>query len=118
MTAATLIAELADAGVHLSRRGDRLHVEAQTGTLTPAIRERLIANKADLLAWLEPFDAIRTRLLAIVATAGIDPAHVHAQDDDDIAECRGLSGAILRDWMRLRASCSVCCGTSPEGTAQ
>ena len=111
MTAIAMIAELAHAGIHLSRRGDRLHVEAKPGSVTPAIRERLAAHKSDLLACLESTSAIRIRLLTIVAAEGIDPAHVHAQDDDDIAECRGLNDNTLRDWMRLRASCAVCCGT-------
>ena len=101
MTAA-MIAELTQAGIRLSRYGDRLHVEAKPGSVTQAIRERLAASKADLLAFLDSPDAIRTRLLALAEQNGIDAAHVHAQDYSDLAVCRGLSDDTLCDWLRWR----------------
>ncbi len=45
-------------------------------------------------------DAIRAHLLALAEQNGIDSAHVHAQDDDDLRACRDLSDDILRDWLR------------------
>lgn len=54
MTAAALLAEVARSGVRLTVRGDRLHVEARAGAVSPAMRERLIEAKAELVALLKP----------------------------------------------------------------
>lgn len=77
MTAATLIRELADTGVRLSRRGDRLHVEARPGAITPAVRQRLVECKAELLAALPepaaPVESLRARLRRIAEAENMDP---------------------------------------------
>ena len=62
------------AGIRLQARGDRLHVEAPAGTLTPELRQRLTEHKVELLA----LHAIRARLLALAVTLGIPRAVVDA----------------------------------------
>ena len=41
--------ELAQLGVRVTVRGDRLHVEAPVGVLTPGLRESLRAGKAEII---------------------------------------------------------------------
>lgn len=53
MTAETLLAEVAALGVRLSASGDKLRIEAQTGAITPALRDRLAAAKPELIARLQ-----------------------------------------------------------------
>lgn len=72
MTATTLIRELDAAGIRLQVRGDRLHIEAPPGSITPALRQRLAEHKAGLLA----LHAIRARLLALAGELGIPRAVV------------------------------------------
>lgn len=52
MNAVDLLAEVSRAGIHLTRRGDKLHVSAPRGTVTPALRERLTQAKPELLRLL------------------------------------------------------------------
>lgn len=61
-TAETLIRDLAERGVRLTRNVDRLRVEAAPGVVTHALRETLLARKAELLAALsaEPSRPCRT----------------------------------------------------------
>ncbi len=42
------------AGIRLEARGDRLHVEAPPGAVTPAVRDALTAHKPQLLVLLAP----------------------------------------------------------------
>ncbi len=67
MSAIQLIRECRDAGIRLQAHGDRLHVEAPAGSITPELRRALAEHKADLLA----LHAIRTRLLALAVRMGI-----------------------------------------------
>jgi hypothetical protein len=52
---------------------------------------------------------IRAHLHSIAADAGLPASVVTTLDDDDMTECDGLSDPTLRDWLRLRASCPICC---------
>ena len=52
MNATALIHRLADAGIRLSSNGDRLHVEAQPGAVTPELRALIVNRKDDLVAEL------------------------------------------------------------------
>ena len=54
MTADEILAVAQHAGVRLSARGDRLHVQAPAGALTPELRAALARHKAELLALLSP----------------------------------------------------------------
>lgn len=72
MTAATLIRELADTGVRVSATGDKLHVEAKPGTVTPELRDRLKAHKAELL----PLVRTRDHLLTVARELGVPDALV------------------------------------------
>ena len=63
-----------NAGIRLQARGDRLHVEAPAGCLTPELRQALTDHKPALMA----LHAIRTRLLALAVTLGIPRAVVDA----------------------------------------
>lgn len=53
MTPADLLTELERRGVKLTLAGDRLHVEAPAGVLTPDLKETLAKHKAALLTLLE-----------------------------------------------------------------
>ena len=115
MTATAMIAELAHAGIHLSRNGDRLHVEAKPGTVTAAIRERLTTHKPDLLALLEASEAMRQRLLTL-ANAESDVARIHRIPTDDLAECHDCTDDELRGYLRaLDYSARMDAGQAPPG---
>lgn len=74
MSAVQLIRQCRDAGIRLQACGDRLHVEAPPGTVTPELRQQLADRKADLLA----LHAIRARLLDVARTLGIPRSIVDA----------------------------------------
>jgi len=67
MNAIALIHQCKAAGIQLQPRGDRLHVEAPTGSLTPELRQALADYKAELLV----LHATRKRLFVIAASLGI-----------------------------------------------
>lgn len=52
MSALALMRDLQAAGVVLEARADRLHVDAPTGLITPAIRDSLASHKTKLIAML------------------------------------------------------------------
>ena len=72
MSVTSLIRQCHDAGIRLQARGDRLHVEAPVGSMTPVLREALAAHKADLLA----LHAMHARLHLVADTLGIPRAIV------------------------------------------
>lgn len=49
MSALALIRQCRDAGIQLQARGDRLHVKAPAGSVTPELRQALTDHKAELL---------------------------------------------------------------------
>jgi len=81
MSAVQLIRECRDAGIRLQARGDRLHVEAPAGSVTPQLRQRLVEYKAELLA----LHAIRARLLVLAGTLGIPRRVVDALPVEELA---------------------------------
>ena len=52
MTAALLLRDLADVGIRVSSRGDKLCISAAPGKLTEALKARLLREKPALLAEL------------------------------------------------------------------
>jgi hypothetical protein len=60
MTLEALIAEAARLRIRLEARGDRLHVEAPAGVVTPTLRDQLTQHKPGLLALLAPSRAFVT----------------------------------------------------------
>jgi hypothetical protein len=72
MSAIQLIRQCRAAGIYLQARGDRLHIEAPPGSLTPELRQALVDHKADLLA----LHVIRVRLRTLGASLGIPRAVV------------------------------------------
>ena len=107
MNAVSLIGQCRAAGIRLQARGDRLHVEAPAGSVTPELRQALAANKADVLALVEAkpeaLKAQRTRLLALAAAEWIDAAHVHRMTDADLADwiAAGLDDGQRRAFLYL-----------------
>jgi hypothetical protein len=67
MSTIDLIRQCQSAGIRLQARGERLHVEAPAGSLTPEIRQALADHKAALLA----LHATRARLRTVGADMGI-----------------------------------------------
>src|SRR6185312_12358432 len=89
MNAGPLLRELQAAGVTLSATGDRLHVEAPAGAVTPGLRQRIAENKASLLAELNQptttAPGTRAALLALADSLGLDHAIVHGLPEQDMA---------------------------------
>lgn len=54
MKPALLLAEVEALGIRLSANGEKLHIDAPLGVLTPELRQRLAEHKTDLLTWLDP----------------------------------------------------------------
>ena len=119
MNATALLADLHHAGIRLSRSGDRLHVEANAGTLTPEMRERLSVHKPDLLSLLDSSDAIRTHLLHLATTDQIAAALIHQLPAYELAACHGCTNAELRGYLRaLDYSARMDAGQAPPGYTQ
>ncbi|TAM57202.1 MAG: hypothetical protein EPN49_15795 [Rhodanobacter sp.] len=72
MSAVELIHQCRAAGIRLKPKGDRLHVEAPIGTLTPELRQALTDHKLALLA----LHTTRARLRVLAASMGIPRAVV------------------------------------------
>lgn len=72
MNAIALIRQCKATGIQLQARGDRLHVEAPAGSLTPELRQALADHKAELMG----LHATRKRLVGIAASLGIPRAVV------------------------------------------
>ena len=107
MSAVPLIVELRRAGIVLSAVGDRLHVEAPIGVVTPVLRQRIAENKAGLMAELklEP-DAVvepkmREALLVLAERHGINTTSVHRLRDLDVVACVGLDNAQLVAYLEM-----------------
>lgn len=108
-TAPDLLAELTAAGIRIDAHGDRLHVDAPPGTMTPELRQRLLAHKADLLAVIE----VRDRLLAMAAAEGLPRELVDVRTcvlDEYIGEDDDILRACLYAWARERPATCVVCG--------
>lgn len=52
MTAAKLLADLRAQGIRLAINGDRIHIDAPKGKLTPELRAVIVEHKAEILAIL------------------------------------------------------------------
>src|SRR5690606_37310362 len=87
-SAETLIRELADTGVRLSRRGDRLHVEATPGTVTPELRLTLSERKAELLAAVPADDIPDPALASAAADIALRESGKRPPDETAPARCR------------------------------
>jgi hypothetical protein len=92
-----MIAELHDAGIRLSRNGDRLHVEAAPGILTADVRLHLIAHKAELLAALN--NDPEARLHSTIRAQGL-PDHIAALSDASPGDLDALSNDALAAYAR------------------
>lgn len=103
MTAIALLAELKMSGVRLSRKGDRLHVEARPGILTAKLRERLAASKPALLVLLSAPNVIREKLLMLAADERVPATIVQGLHTDHLAACVGCTDSELRAYLRALA---------------
>lgn len=102
MSAAPLIRELQAAGVTLSATGDRLHIEAPAGIVTPALRQRIAENKAGLLAELHQPTTTDTRaaMLALADRLGMDRAAVVRIPSAELALWAGVPADDLPAYLR------------------
>jgi hypothetical protein len=94
MSAIELIRQCRSAGIRLQARGDRLHVEAPAGRLTPELRQRLTDHKADVLA----LHVIRARLQTIAMRLGIPRAVVDALPVEEL-EATAEQAALCEGYM-------------------
>jgi hypothetical protein len=53
MSAMEIVNEVRSLGAHIESRGDRLHIDAPAGKITPELKTRLIENKAEILKRLQ-----------------------------------------------------------------
>jgi hypothetical protein len=97
--AASLFEELNDHGVTITRRGDRLHIVAPRGTVTPELKQALAAQKAELLAALSEFPT-RDRLARLCHDEHIDRAIVDRLTAADVDACADLTDETLRAYLR------------------
>lgn len=97
MSAIALLNEIRAAGIAVNVDGDRLHVEARPGTITPDLRNRMKAHKPTLLAVFRH----RGQLLDLAMLEGIDLAHVHRLDDADLL-------AIPDDYTEINLRAYLC----------
>lgn len=117
MTAATILAELNDAGIRFSLRGDVLRVEAKPGTLSAELRGRLATAKPAAVALMQ-FDT-RARLQFLADAEGLPAAIADTLPADELAACYGLPDTMLRTYMRmLQRSAHMDAGKVPEGYTQ
>ena len=104
MNAVPLIRELRQAGIHLSASGDRLHVEAPAGAVTPELRQRIAENKPVLLAALrQPGTTTttdtRTALLALADRLGMDRSIVVRIPSADLPLWATVPAEALRAYL-------------------
>lgn len=96
---ASLIRDLAIQGVHLSPRGESLHVEAPVGIVTDELRRLLTYHKRDLLASLA-VDTIRGRLMELLEAELIDGHLIARLPDADLGDLAGLPDSALEAFAR------------------
>lgn len=120
MTATALLAELRDAGISLSVRGDKLRVESQPGAVSAELRARLAEAKPQLIALLRPDEAAtRTHLLTLAEREGHALALVYRLPGADLAACVGLPDDTLRAYLRaLDRGTVMDRGIVPDGYTQ
>lgn len=73
-------------------------------------------SQASLIRSAADPKAIRDRLHAIAATAGVHRTAVDAIDANELSDYGDLHDDTLRDLLRLRGGCSLCCPV-PNGAA-
>jgi hypothetical protein len=102
MSAVAMIADLRRVGIHLSSNGDRLHIEAPKGKLTPELKRVLSERKPELLAALknDPIAPQRAALERIAAAEEIDQQLVRNLPDSEVEDCRDLPANALGSYVR------------------
>lgn len=98
-----LLRTLSASGVQLSCRGNRLHVEAPSGTLTPPMRRSLTDQKSALLVALSETEAMRARLRTLADENGIDASAIATLSSGDLSQCSGLPEYALCSYLRMAA---------------
>jgi len=102
MTLAEILAVARTAGVRLQARGERLQVEAQPGTVTPALRAALVARKPELLGVLWRLEAMQR--LAVEAPRAVVYARASAQGGPGF--CFSCGDAL--EWPDAYGRCGPC----------
>jgi len=74
VSAAALLAELAAAGIHITREGDDLRVRVRRGTSIAAYLERITAQKPALLR-----EVLQRQ---IIQALDVEPAHFNREEHD------------------------------------
>ena len=98
----TLIADLQARGVHLEPRGDKLHLTADEGTLTPDLLAVVAARKGEIMALLGQCPCARCAAVPLLLPDG--------------CLSHGVTAAQVAAWWALaqerdaEVSCCHCCG--------
>lgn len=122
MNIVSLIQQCNAADIRLESRGDRLHIDAPSGSVTAELRQALAHHKAGLLA----LHAIRARLLALAVTLGIPRAVVDALPVEELeataeqaALCEGYpdgEGDPLPHRLLVFYLCALADRVTPDGS--
>lgn len=92
--ARNLLAELQTLGVEITPNGDRLHIKAPVGIITPAIRETLASHKADILNLLAANNPAPRYPYVWIAT--VDGRRVWIIDHDHTAHSEQLRSLCVK----------------------
>jgi hypothetical protein len=93
MSVAELLTTIRAAGIQLEARGDRLHVDAPRGVLTPHLRDALARHKSELLTVLSPSRGFMT-LMPDAATGFVPTLPVEAIELAIELEARGFRQSV------------------------
>ena len=87
MTAQEILAEIRNLGGRLEARGDRLHVEAPLGKVTPELKTRLALHKVELMNLLQDGsgleDSVKRLEAANMSVAITDDGTARVLQSDD-----------------------------------
>ena len=112
MSAASVLAELRQAGLEVVPAGDSIRLRGNVSGVAADLLDRAKSAKPEILVIL----GLRERLLDLAVLASIELDIVHELDDANVAACKGESDATLTSYLavlaRRRAMAS---GITPEG---
>ncbi len=112
MSAASVLAELRQAGLEVVPAGDALRLRGNVSGVAADLLVRAKSAKPEILIIL----GLRERLLDLAVVSGIELEIVQGLDDADVASCRYESDATLTSYLAaLARRQAMASGITPEG---